>query len=208
MLSAATASSGMATLPTSGRLPEIVCFLDYGRLRGRRQRSGGTIPTAELLVGATGRSPAAATLWGGFEFADGRATFRSPLQDSEISACKGLRGASMPEQLLRGLARSRGLDCLPYRCWRRRHVQVRHAERREGVDEGVHHGRRRTDGAGFAGALDAQRVGLAGDLDPAEGVARQVVGARHGVVHEGGGEQLAVLVVDSALDEGLAQALA
>src|SRR5690606_38376746 len=51
-------------------------------------------------------------------------------------------------------------------------------------------------------------VGLARDLVPAERDGRAVVGARHAVVHERAGDQLAVLAVDRALVQRLADALA
>jgi hypothetical protein len=61
---------------------------------------------------------------------------------------------------------------------------------------------------GFAGALDAERVGLARDVVEAAFEARHVLGARHGVVDEGAGEKLArIRIVFDVLDQGLAEAL-
>src|SRR6266478_1858815 len=56
------------------------------------------------------------------------------------------------------------LECLmtpdraPDALWGRRHFDVTDAERGEGVDQRVADGRQGADIAGFAGALDAQRV--------------------------------------------------
>src|SRR5882762_366706 len=72
-----------------------------------------------------------------------------------------------------------------------RHRQVADAEQLQRVDEGVADRRHRADRAGFARALDAERVspgrhraGFAMDV-------RQIVGARHRVIHEGTGDELA-----------------
>ncbi len=70
-----------------------------------------------------------------------------------------------------------------------RHVDRRHAERRQGVEDGADQRRRAGDGAGFAAAFDAQGIVLAGrgrGFDPHR---RQVVGARQGVVHQRAGER-------------------
>ena len=46
----------------------------------------------------------------------------------------------------------------------------------EGVDDGVDHRRRRADGARFARAFDAERVGRAGHVVRSKGEERQIVG--------------------------------
>ena len=88
-----------------------------------------------------------------------------------------------------------------------RHVELRHAERRQRVDRRVHH----------AGGMPMQPAsptplapsGLSGDgrarlldLD-----VRHVGGARDRVVHQRAGQELAVRVVDDLLHQRLAQAL-
>ena len=68
-----------------------------------------------------------------------------------------MRCAAMP--LMRGVER------LPHPPRRRRHVDVAHAGAAvERVDDGVDDRRRRADGAGLAGAFDAERIGRAGTL--------------------------------------------
>ena len=56
---------------------------------------------------------------------------------------------------------------------------------------------RRGDGARLAAALDAERVRRTGGHDRVDLERRQVVGARHAVVHVARGQQLAVRVVDA-----------
>src|ERR1051326_8712115 len=94
---------------------------------------------------------------------------------------------------------------------RRPHVggRGRHIDRlgTERIGDRVHHRRRRGDGAGFAAALDAQRIGRAFGLGHVDLERRQIVGARHGVVHVGAGDELALVVVDGVLEQRLADAL-
>ena len=54
----------------------------------------------------------------------------------------------------------RCLDRLPHLLGRRRHVDMRDAERRERIDHGVHDRGERADIAGLARAFDAERIGL------------------------------------------------
>ena len=76
------------------------------------------------------------------------------------------------------------------------------------VEHGVDHRRRRADRAGLAAALGAQRVVGAGRADGVELEVRQVVGPRHGVVHEGAGRAAGrFLVVHAVLHQRLADAL-
>ena len=73
---------------------------------------------------------------------------------------------------------------------------------------GVHDRRRRTDRAGFAATLRAERIVRARRDLGRHLERRQIVGARQRVVHEAAGQQLAGLrVVDAVLDQRLADAL-
>src|ERR1051325_9957285 len=67
----------------------------------------------------------------------------------------------------------RRMDRLPDACRRERHVEMRDAEIVQGVKHGVDHGRRRGDRAGFADALDAERIGLGRNLDELRGEKRK-----------------------------------
>ena len=83
-----------------------------------------------------------------------------------------------------------------------------HAIGGQGVHQRVHHRGRGAHSAGLAGTLHAERVGLAGDLDEVHLDGGQVLGAGQGVVHEGGGKELAAFrVVDRALVQRLSDAL-
>src|SRR5215831_7512608 len=97
------------------------------------------------------------------------------------------------------------LACAPDPLRRRGHFEVPRAER---VGERVHHRGGSADGAGLAAALHAQRVVRARRLLGADLEGRDVVGARHSVVHVGPGHELARLaVVMAALGQRLADAL-
>src|ERR1700752_4603003 len=97
------------------------------------------------------------------------------------------RGAVRP---WRPAARDRPPDHLR----RRRHLDVAHAELGQRVDDRIRHCRHRADAAGFAGALDAERIAL-GRYRMAVGVdGADVLGTRHGGVHERAGDELAVAV--------------
>ena len=74
----------------------------------------------------------------------------------------------------------------------------------ERIDDGVHHGRGGADRAGLPGALDADGVGLRRDVAGLELEERQVPCARHRIVVEGRGDELAVVVVDGVLVQRLA----
>ena len=63
----------------------------------------------------------------------------------------------------------------------------------DGVGDGVHHRRDRAGGAGFADALDAERIGRRRHRMHGVAHRRHVVGARHGVVHERAGDELAAV---------------
>src|SRR6476620_7727866 len=63
------------------------------------------------------------------------------------------------------------------------------------------------DGACFAGTLDAEGVERRGRFDVAGLDARDGVGGGQQVVHEGGVKELAIVVEDELLVEGVANAL-
>ena len=75
------------------------------------------------------------------------------------------------------------------------------------VRDGVDHGGRCADRAGLAAALDAERIARTQRRGVVQLERRQIVGARHGVVHERGGHELAAGVVDRAFEQRLADAL-
>ena len=103
---------------------------------------------------------------------------------------------------------ARTLDRLPHPGRGGRHVDVRHAERCERIQDGVDDGARRADGGALAGALDAERVRRARHVAAGDGDRRQIVGARDGVVQERPGQQLSARrVVDALLGQRLADAL-
>ena len=77
----------------------------------------------------------------------------------------------------------------------------------ERIGDRVDDGRRSRDGAGFAAALDPERVRRAGRHRHADLEGRQVDGARHAVVVEAGRDELAALVVDGTFEERLTDAL-
>src|SRR5207245_8896662 len=72
---------------------------------------------------------------------------------------------------------------------------------------GVHHRRRGRDRARLADALDAERVGGGRCLGPVGREVRQVGGGGNQVVGQGGGQQVAVIVVDGLLVQRLRDAL-
>ena len=90
---------------------------------------------------------------------------------------------------------------------RQRHVDMADAAVAERVDHRIHHRGERAGAAGLAAALDAERVGRCRRRMIGERERRHVGGARHGVIHERAGEQLAVAVVDRLFHQRLADAL-
>src|SRR5450631_3155329 len=60
------------------------------------------------------------------------------------------------------------------------------------LDNRVDDRRTRADRTGFARALDAERIGLAGDVVGLEHERRAVRGARQRIIHERSGDELAV----------------
>src|SRR6185295_10281649 len=100
------------------------------------------------------------------------------------------------------------LDGLPDALAGGRHVELTDADGRQRVHHRVDHGRERAHRAGFTGALGADRIQLGRDRPTLDVHVRHRVGARHGVVHERSGQELARLrVVHDLLHQGLAQPL-
>src|SRR5690606_13315560 len=88
------------------------------------------------------------------------------------------------------------------------HVELRHAQGLERVENRIDHRWRLTDGTGFAAALCAQGVVGSGGADGIDLELGEVVVAWHCVVHERGGEQLDGLgVVDEVLQQRLTNPL-
>eukprot|EP00043_Microstomoeca_roanoka_P002426 m.38320 g.38320 ORF g.38320 m.38320 type:complete len:1021 (-) comp11478_c0_seq1:708-3770(-) len=76
------------------------------------------------------------------------------------------------------------------------------------VDDRVDDGGRAADGPGLAAALHAQRVvGAGGDAGMIDRVVRQIVRARHGVIHIRARDELPVLVIDTAFQKRLTDPL-
>ena len=101
-----------------------------------------------------------------------------------------------------------GPDRVPDALGRDRHLEVLHAQVREGVHDRVHRGPERRGRPALAAAPQAERVRGGRHLADLGGERGQQVGARHRVLHEGRGLELAALrVVAAVLPEGLAQAL-
>ena len=95
---------------------------------------------------------------------------------------------------------------LPIAAQPSRHVEMRAGAARDRVGDRVHHRGDRGRGAGFADALDAERIGGRRHIEHGVAQRRHVVGARHGVVHERAGDELAVaVVVDDVLHQRLAE---
>src|SRR5215470_6254588 len=106
------------------------------------------------------------------------------------------------------LSTSTRMHGLPDALGRHRHVEVADAERRQRVVHRVHQRRKRAHCARLAYALGAQGIHLGRYLVRIHVEERHVVGARHGVVHERAGEELAGAgIVHEMLEEGLAEAL-
>jgi len=61
---------------------------------------------------------------------------------------------------------------------------VAHAQRRERVDDRVHHRGRHADVAGFAEPLGAERIARRRRVRVVDLGARHVIGTRDGVVHQ------------------------
>ena len=88
-----------------------------------------------------------------------------------------------------------------------RHVEMPNPERFQRIDQGVGDRRWRTDRPGLAAAFDAERVVRAQRRMRVDLERRQVVRARHAIVHERAGDELRRIVIDRVLVERLADAL-
>ena len=86
------------------------------------------------------------------------------------------------------------MDGPPQHLRRGRHVDVLDAEHRERVDQSVGDRGHRADGPGFAGTLHPERIGLGRHRVRLDMERDKVGGARHGVIHERAGEDLALAV--------------
>src|SRR5262249_7659199 len=87
-------------------------------------------------------------------------------------------------------------DRAPHPLWRHRDVEVTHAQHRERVDHRVGDRRQRTDTAGLAAAFDAERVGLGRHRVALHRHRGQIAGARHSIVHERAGHDLAAVGIE------------
>src|SRR6266576_715907 len=133
----------------------------------------------------------------------------SPLA-SRFAACRTLDGrcnvnayieASLFRRFAGGVA---ALDRGPDRLRGRRHGDLLAADR---VGDGVDDRGGRGDGAGLAAAFDAERVRRAFRHRHADLERGHVVRARHAIIHERAGHELAVLVIDRAFEQRLADPL-
>src|SRR5437899_9743484 len=129
-----------------------------------------------------------------YEICPGRflASSRRTASESRTSAAPATRSVVSIAAGWLALRRQRAPDLF----WGERHVEVRDAERRERVDDGVHHHRRDPDRPRLADPLDAQRIVRRGRVGVTDLGVRDVVRARDRVVHERAGEQMAVAVQD------------
>src|SRR2546429_1712795 len=96
------------------------------------------------------------------------------------------------------------VDRMPDAIGRRRHFEFVVADR---IGDRVDHRSRCADRAGLAAALDAERIARTQRRSVTQLERRQVVGPRHGVVHERRRDGLAAAVIDSAFKQRLADAL-
>src|SRR5215470_3623822 len=96
---------------------------------------------------------------------------------------------------------------LPDLLWLQRHVQVPNAEGTKCIDHGIHDSRRGSDGASLADPFDAQGVDWGGCDCVVRLEVGQVFSSWEGIVHQGTGQQLSLLVVLRALEERLPYAL-
>src|ERR1700691_4000769 len=163
--------------------------------------STGGLPSRSFMVGSNVCPPAS--------------SLASAFLLSRFTACRSVWGRSKVKlyiSVLRNFSASRRvrqraagfLQRGPYRLRRCRHGDVFRAD---GVRDGVDDRGGRSDGAGLAAAFDAERVGRTLCQRCSDRHGGEVIGARHGVVHERAGHELASLVVDRALAQCLADAL-
>src|SRR5262249_53896064 len=108
---------------------------------------------------------------------------------------------------LRLLCTLRGLNRFPQlrRCVR--HIDMVDAQGRQRVHHGVSDCGGRAVAAGFADTLDAERMEGIRRHGLAENQRRHKAGARYGVIHQRGGQRLAVIAEDHLLVERFAKSL-
>src|SRR4030095_9195260 len=91
--------------------------------------------------------------------------------------------------------------------WLKRHLQMRHAKWRQGINDGVCDRWTRANSARFTTAFSAERI----DRGRGDGTVSFQCGYHgslgHGVIHEAPRKQLAILIVDDLFIEGLRQPL-
>src|SRR4029453_9121377 len=91
--------------------------------------------------------------------------------------------------------------------WLKRHLQMRHAKWRQGINDGVCDRRPSANGPSFTTAFSAERI----DWGRSDGTVSFQCGhhgsLRHSVIHEAPCKQLAILIVDDLFIEGLRQPL-
>jgi hypothetical protein len=109
--------------------------------------------------------------------------------------------------LLRCLRHPLRVDRRPHPARGRRHVDMVDAERLERIENGADHCGWRTSGASFASAFDAEWIGCRRHLGQLRYKLRKVLGARHGVVLETAGDELAIAVERDRFHQRLAYAL-
>src|SRR4029077_6777605 len=132
---------------------------------------------------------------------------RRPEEDPGCQASRSWRAALRAAKLGFALRRLRGLDRGPQTKGRRRHVDLPDAEVGERIENGAHDDRQRARTAGFAASLGADRIGLRRNRVVQNLECRSVGGARHGVIHERAGAQLALGVVKRVFHQRLAETL-
>src|SRR4029077_3676111 len=109
--------------------------------------------------------------------------------------------------LRRQLSGARSMDRVPNFVWRRRHVDMLDAQRTERIENGADDGRRRACRTGFAGAFDAERIGRRWHLRDFRQQVGEIRSARHRVVLEAAGDQLAIGIEHDRFHQRLADAL-
>src|SRR6516165_7973524 len=96
------------------------------------------------------------------------------------------------------------MDGVPHPVGCCRHLELVVADRvRDSIDDG----RRCADRARLATAFDAQRIARTQRCGVAQLERWQIVGARHGIIHERCGDELARTVIDGAFEQRLADSL-
>src|SRR5678809_1442985 len=100
-----------------------------------------------------------------------------------------------------------GLQGLPQPAGARRHVEIRYTDGMQCIHHRIHEGRHRARDAALAHPLGAERVGRGRYRVIGYGEPPDQARARHRVVHEATGQELAGRVVHALLEENVARAL-